>query len=35
MEEPIPSYIPNFIGTWKPFMNKNLGIEVNKLRTLS
>ncbi len=31
----IPSYIPNFIGTWKQFMNKNLGIEVNKLRTLS
>ena len=31
----IPSYIPNFIGTWKQFMNKNLGIDVNKLRTLS
>ena len=31
----IPSYIPNFIGTWKQFMNKNLGISVDKLRTLS
>jgi len=31
----IPSYIPNFIGTWKQFMNKNLGIPIDKLRTLS
>jgi peptide/nickel transport system substrate-binding protein len=31
----IPSYIPNFIGTWKQFMNKNLGIPVDSLRTLS
>jgi peptide/nickel transport system substrate-binding protein len=31
----IPSYIPNFIGTWKQFMNKNLGIPADKLRTLS
>jgi peptide/nickel transport system substrate-binding protein len=31
----IPSYIPNFIGTWKQFMNKNLGISVDSLRTLA
>jgi peptide/nickel transport system substrate-binding protein len=31
----IPSYIPNFIGTWKQFMNKNLGIPVDSLRTLA
>jgi peptide/nickel transport system substrate-binding protein len=31
----IPSYIPNFIGTWKQFMNKNLGVSVDSLRTLS
>jgi len=31
----IPSYIPNFIGTWKKFMNENLGISVDKLSTLA
>ena len=31
----IPSYIPNFIGTWKRFMNENLGIPADSLRTLS
>jgi peptide/nickel transport system substrate-binding protein len=31
----IPSYIPNFIGTWKQFMNSNLGIPIDKLNTLS
>ena len=31
----IPSYIPNFIGTWKQFMNRNLGIPIDSLRTLA
>jgi peptide/nickel transport system substrate-binding protein len=31
----IPSYIPNFVGTWKQFMNQNLGIPIDKLRTLT
>ncbi|HEV8575119.1 MAG TPA: ABC transporter substrate-binding protein [Dehalococcoidia bacterium] len=31
----IPSYIPNFIGTWKKFMNENLGISADKLSTLA
>jgi peptide/nickel transport system substrate-binding protein len=31
----IPSYIPNFIGTWKRFMNENLGIPQDSLRTLA
>jgi peptide/nickel transport system substrate-binding protein len=31
----IPSYIPNFIGTWKTFMSQNLGIPQDKLRTLT
>ena len=31
----IPSYIPNFVGNWKQFMNQNLGIPIDKLRTLT
>ena len=31
----IPSYIPNFIGTWKQFMSANLGIPIDKLRTIT
>jgi peptide/nickel transport system substrate-binding protein len=31
----IPSYIPNFIGTWKRFMNENLGIPADNLRTIT
>jgi peptide/nickel transport system substrate-binding protein len=31
----IPSYIPNFIGTWKQFMSQNLGIPQDKLRTIT
>jgi peptide/nickel transport system substrate-binding protein len=31
----IPSYIPNFIGTWKTFISQNLGIPQDKLRTLT
>jgi peptide/nickel transport system substrate-binding protein len=31
----IPSYIPNFIGTWKTFMSQNLGIPQDQLRTIT
>ncbi|HEV8575120.1 MAG TPA: ABC transporter substrate-binding protein [Dehalococcoidia bacterium] len=31
----IPSYIPNFIGTWKKFMSENLGIPIDNLKTLT
>jgi peptide/nickel transport system substrate-binding protein len=31
----IPSYIPNFIGTWKRFISENLGIPVDNLRTIT
>jgi peptide/nickel transport system substrate-binding protein len=31
----IPSYIPNFIGTWKRFMSENLGIPTDNLRTIT
>jgi peptide/nickel transport system substrate-binding protein len=31
----IPSYIPNFIGTWKTFMSQNLGIPNDRLRTIT
>jgi len=31
----LPSYIPNFIGTWKQFINRNLGIPIESLRTIS
>ncbi len=31
----IPSYIPNFIGSWKQFMSNNLGVPVDKLRTIT
>jgi peptide/nickel transport system substrate-binding protein len=31
----IPSYIPNFIGTWKQFMNANLGVPADSLTTLA
>ena len=31
----IPSYIPNFIGTWKRFMSENLGIPADNLSTIT
>jgi peptide/nickel transport system substrate-binding protein len=31
----IPSYIPNFIGTWKQFISQNLAIDPGKLSTIT